>query len=259
MDPVLTATFLGTGTSQGVPVIACKCAVCTSSDSKDNRSRTAIMFEKAGQVLVIDSGPDFRQQMLRENVQKLDALVFTHEHKDHIAGMDDIRAFNYVTGKPTEIYATEAVEIALRREFEYVFTNSSYPGIPRLNLNRISNKIFSAAGFDIIPIEVKHYNMPVLGFRIDDFTYITDANFISDKEKEKIKGSKVLVLNALRHEPHISHFNLEEALDLIQELQPEKAYLTHISHQLGKHEDVELILPDHVHCAFDGLKIKMDL
>ncbi len=258
MDSVLKATFLGTGTSQGVPVIACSCRVCTSTDLKDNRTRTSIMFEKAGRVLVIDSGPDFRAQMLREKVTKLDALIFTHEHKDHIAGMDDIRAFNYVSGNPTEVYASDRVEQALKREFSYIFNNDSYPGIPKLNLNHIGNKLFKAAEFDILPIEVLHLNLPVFGFRIEDFTYITDANFISEKEKEKIRGSKVLVLNALRKEQHISHFNLQEALDLIKDLKPEKAFLTHISHQLGKHEEVELILPENVHCAYDGLQVKMD-
>lgn len=250
-------TFLGTGTSQGVPVIACNCKVCDSGNDKDKRLRSSVMVEDDGIVIVIDTGPDFRQQMLRCNVKKVDAVVFTHEHKDHIAGFDDIRAFNFVLKRKMDVYVSAAVEQAIYREFPYIFFEEKYPGVPEINLHIINDTSFLAAGIIITPIKTLHYKMPVLGFRIKDFTYITDANFISESEKEKIKGSKVLVLNALRKEKHISHFTLKEALDLIEELKPDKAYLTHISHQLGLHDIVEKELPANIHLAYDGLKIKI--
>lgn len=250
-------TFLGTGTSQGIPIIACGCAICTSSDPRDNRLRSSIMVESAGKNIVIDSGPDFRQQMLREKVQRLDALLFTHEHKDHIAGMDDIRAFNFFQKKAIDIYADERVQKAIKREFPYIFDDFKYPGIPEINLHTIENKIFEIKGLPVIPILVKHLKLPVFGFRFGDFTYITDANYISGEEKEKIKGSKVIVLNALRREKHVSHFNLEEAIALMQELKPETGYFTHISHQLGLHEEVEKELPDNIKLAYDGLVVEV--
>ena len=250
-------TFLGSGTSSGVPMIACSCKVCTSVNPKDKRLRSSVMIEENGKVIVIDSGPDFRYQMLRENVTHLDALLLTHEHKDHIAGLDDIRAFNYVQNKPIDVYATQRVQEALRREFVYIFSGDDYPGIPKLNIHTIDNNEFEMDGIKILPVEVLHYKLPVLGFRIGDFTYITDANFISDKEKEKVMNSKILVLNALRNEEHISHYTLEQAIKLIKELKPERAYLTHISHQLGLHDEVEKGLSDFVKCAYDGLKIEI--
>ena len=198
-------TFLGTGTSQGVPVIACPCNVCHSPDPRDKRLRASIMIEDKGKVIVIDSGPDFRQQMLRANVKQLDGLVFTHEHKDHIAGMDDIRAFNYVLNKKIDVYASEKVQEKMKREFPYVFEDFKYPGVPEINLHTIYNKEFEVAGIKLLPVEVMHYRIPVFGFRIGDFTYITDANFISETEKKKIRGSKIIVLNALRKEKHVSH------------------------------------------------------
>ncbi len=251
-------TFLGTGTSQGVPLIACTCKVCTSNDPLDKRLRSSIKIEVNGSVIVIDSGPDFRQQMLRSQTKKLDALVFTHEHKDHIAGMDDIRAFNYVHKMPIEVYATEQVQVALRREYQYIFADFKYPGIPEINLHTIkNNQTFDVNGVTLTPIEVLHYKLPVLGFRVNDFTYITDANSISDAEKEKIKGSKVLVLNALRREKHISHYTLDEAIALVRELEIPEAYFTHISHQLGLHHEVDAELPDGMHLAYDGLTIEI--
>ena len=253
----MVVTFLGTGTSQGVPVIACKCNVCTSSDARDNRLRSSIHISANGNSFVIDSGPDFRQQMLRYKITDLTALIFTHEHKDHIAGMDDIRAFNYIHEKKVEVYASEFVQIAMRREFPYVFDDSKYPGVPEINLHTIENKPFIIEGIEFIPIKVMHYKLPVFGYRIGDFTYITDANFIADEEKEKIKGSKILVLNALRKEKHVSHYNLNEALELIEELKPGTTYLTHISHQLGLHSEVEKELPANVFCAYDGLQIEV--
>ncbi|HNB33396.1 MAG TPA: MBL fold metallo-hydrolase [Bacteroidia bacterium] len=250
-------TFLGTGTSQGVPVIACNCNVCQSSDLRDKRLRTSIHIQYKNSSFVIDSGPDFRQQMLRAQIKNLTALIFTHEHKDHVAGMDDIRAFNYVLQKKIDIYATLRVQEALVREFPYVFHDFKYPGVPEVNMITIDEHPFNIEGLEFIPIEVLHYKLPVNAYRVGDFTYITDANFISEKEKDKIKGSRIVVINALRREKHVSHFNLEEALELIKELKPEKAYLTHISHQLGKHSDVEKELPPNVFLAYDGFEIEM--
>jgi len=251
----LKVTFLGTGTSQGVPVIACNCEVCLSGNFKDKRLRSSIMIATEETTVVIDSGPDFRYQMLREKVQHLDALVFTHEHKDHIAGMDDVRAFNYKQQAALEVYASEAVQNALKREFYYIFSDFKYPGIPLINLNTIGTEGFTIGDITLTPIEVMHYKLPVLSFRINDFTYITDAKTVSDEEIEKIKGSKILVVNALQREKHISHFTLQEAIDFIEVIAPEKAYLTHISHKLGKHEDVLKELPSYIELAYDGLQI----
>lgn len=252
-------TILGSGTSQGVPVIACSCDVCRSTDPKDNRTRSSIMIELDGENYVIDTGPDFRQQMLREKVQSLRAILFTHEHKDHIAGLDDVRAFNFKEEREMEIYCSDRVEVALRREFHYCFSDVRYPGIPKLNLNQITNDPFELPnGFRVIPIEVLHYKLPVHAFRFGDFSYVTDAKTISDSEKEKLKGTKILIVNALHRSFHISHFNLEEALELIAELKPEKTYLTHISHLFGKHAEIELELPEGVFVAYDGLKIEID-
>jgi phosphoribosyl 1,2-cyclic phosphate phosphodiesterase len=250
-------TFLGTGTSQGVPVIACPCEVCASQNPRDKRLRSSIMIEDGGKVIVIDSGPDFRQQMLRANVKQLDGLVFTHEHKDHIAGMDDIRAFNYVLKKNIDVYATEKVQEVMKREFPYVFDDFKYPGVPEINLHTICNKEFEVAGIKFLPVEVMHYRIPVFGFRIGDFTYITDANFISEEERKKIRGSKIIVLNALRREKHVSHYTLDEALEVLKDLKPEQGYLTHISHQLGLHDDVNHELPENIHCAYDGAIIEL--
>lgn len=246
-------TVLGSGTSQGIPVIACDCEVCLSTDVRDNRLRCSILIEHNGENHVIDTGPDFRQQMLRANVQSLRSVIFTHEHKDHIAGLDDVRAFNFKEDRDMEIFCTPEVEEALRREYHYAFAESSYPGIPQLNINSIGLEPFLLPdGLQLIPIEVMHYKMAVLGFRIHDFAYVTDAKTVEDSEIEKLKGVKVLIVNALRKEPHLSHFNLDEALDFIQKVGPESAYLTHISHLFGTHEQIELELPAHVHVAYDG-------
>jgi phosphoribosyl 1,2-cyclic phosphate phosphodiesterase len=250
-------TFLGTGTSQGVPMIGCKCSVCHSNDIRDKRLRTSLMVESGDARIVIDSGPDFRQQMLREKIDALDAVVFTHEHKDHIAGLDDVRAFNYLQKRPMNVYATASVQDALKREFHYVFNGARYPGIPKIDLNTIDTVPFSVKDISFLPVPVMHLNLPVLGFRIGDFSYITDANHITESSKELIKGSRVLVLNALRKEKHISHFTLNEAVEMIDELQPGLAYLTHISHQLGLHQEVENQLPEHIRLAYDGLRIEL--
>jgi len=251
----LTITFLGTGTSQGVPVIACNCEVCTSANPDDKRLRTSILIEGEGKVIVIDSGPDFRYQMLRANVHHLDAIVFTHEHKDHIAGLDDIRAFNYKQNGPVDVYADLRVQASLKREFYYIFEEFKYPGIPQLNLHTIGLEPFSIGKINFIPIEVMHYKLPVLGFRINDFTYITDAKTVSEKEREKIKGSEILVVNALQKQSHISHFTLDEAIAFAEEMGAEKTYFTHISHRLGKHEDISKVLPEHIELAYDGLRL----
>ncbi len=250
-------TFLGTGTSQGVPVIACPCNVCQSKDLKDKRLRTSVLIETDGKTFVIDTGPDFRQQMLREDVKNLDAILFTHEHKDHIAGFDDIRAYNFITKKKIDVYASQRVQEAIRREFSYIFSDFKYPGIPEINLHLLENKELTVKGIDVIPIEVMHYKMSVFAFRIGYFTYITDANYISEIEKEKIKGSKVIAVNALRKEEHISHFTFKQSIDLMQELKPEKAYFTHISHQLGLHEAITKELPPFIELAYDGLKLQL--
>jgi phosphoribosyl 1,2-cyclic phosphate phosphodiesterase len=251
----VTITFLGTGTSQGVPVIACDCEVCTSDDPRDARLRTSILIEGKEKVIVIDSGPDFRYQMLRANVQRLDAIVFTHEHKDHIAGLDDIRAFNYKQQAPIDVYADERVQEALKREFHYIFDDYKYPGIPQLNLHTIGLEPFTIGKIKFIPIEVMHFKLPVLGFRINDFTYITDAKSVSDEEREKIKGSKILVINALQKQYHISHFTLDEAIAFAEEMGAEKTYFTHISHRLGTHQAVSAMLPPNIALAYDGLKL----
>lgn len=248
-------TFLGTGTSQGVPVIACDCAVCTSSDPRDHRLRTSVMVQAADKTIVIDSGPDFRYQMLRAGVKHLDALVFTHEHKDHVAGMDDIRAFNYKQGEAINVYAHQRVQEALKREFSYIFSHHKYPGVPQIDLFEIGKHPFEVAGVPFIPIEVMHFQLPVLGFRIGDFTYITDAKTVSEEEKQKIRGSKILVINALQIDKHISHFTLAEALAFAAEIGAERTLLTHISHKLGTHQEISKQLPAGVEMAYDGLML----
>lgn len=250
-------TFLGTGTSQGVPVIACDCEVCRSVDYRDKRLRVSVHIQVDGKSLIIDSGPDFRQQVLRERITTLDALLFTHEHKDHTAGMDDVRSFNFKQQKDMPIYARYEVIEQLKQEFSYVFADKKYPGVPRVQINEIGNAPFFAEGIEVTPIEVLHYQLPVFGFRIGDFTYITDANQISEVEMDKIAGSKVIVLNALQMEPHISHFTLPQALEILDKLRPEQAFLTHISHRLGLHAEVEKTLPPYVKIAYDGLKVQM--
>lgn len=253
----MTITFLGTGTSQGVPVIACDCEVCTSTDPHDKRLRTSVLIEGDDKTVVIDSGPDFRYQMLRAGVKRLDAIVFTHEHKDHVAGMDDIRAFNYRQNAPVDVYATTRVQEALKREFSYIFAEFKYPGIPQINLHTIGLDPFDIGNLHFIPVEVMHYKLPVLGFRIKDFTYITDAKTVSETEKQKIKGTKILVINALQTQSHISHFTLDEAILFAQEIGAEKTYFTHISHRLGLHEAMSQQLPPNIAFAYDGLKLSV--
>ena len=249
-------TILGSGTSQGVPVIGCDCRVCSSSDKRDKRTRTSVLIHIKGEKHVIDTGPDFRTQMLRENIQSLKSVIFTHEHKDHIAGLDDIRPFNFKEKRSMNVYASDRVREALLREYHYIFADKKYPGVPNVNLSIIENEKFEIdTGIEIEPIEVLHYKLPVFGFRIGDITYITDAKTISEEEKAKIKGSNILIINALRREPHMSHFNLDEALAFINEINPNHAYLTHISHLFGTHTEIEKELPSNVHMAYDGLSL----
>lgn len=250
-------TFLGTGTSTGIPMVGCNCTVCTSPDGKDKRLRSSILVESAETTFVIDTTPDFRQQMLRIHNMKLDAVLFTHPHKDHIAGLDDVRAYNYFSGKRIDIYSNALTEEAIKREFAYAFADKRYPGIPELNLVTIDETPFYINEIKIIPILVWHYKMPVYAFRIGNFTYITDANRIDDVQKEKIKGSEIMVINALRKQEHLSHFTLSQAMALAQELEIPETWCTHISHQLGLHEDINAELPPNIRLAYDGLQITM--
>ena len=238
-------------------MIACPCEVCASPDKKDKRLRSSILVQSETTTIVVDTTPDFRYQMLREEVKRLDAVLYTHPHKDHVAGLDDIRAFNYFNKRAMNIYANELTQKSLRNEFYYVFSEHKYPGIPDINLIDIPEQTFLIGDIPVQPIQVWHLNMPVLGFRFGRFTYITDANRIDDTEKEKIKGSDVLVINALRHEKHISHFTLGEAIALADELEIPQTYFTHISHQLGRHEDVSAILPPGKSLAYDTQKLQV--
>ncbi|MBS1645794.1 MAG: MBL fold metallo-hydrolase [Bacteroidetes bacterium] len=253
----VTLTFLGTGTSQGVPLIGCPCYVCQSNDEKDKRLRSSVLIQHNTNTFVIDTGPDFRQQMLREKIKNIQAVLYTHSHKDHIAGLDDIRAFNFLHKKPVDIYATTEVQDAIKKEFSYIFSDEKYPGIPQINMHTIYDSPFSIRDTLFTPIQVMHYKMPVKAFRVGDITYITDANFISDAEKQKIKGSEIIIVNALRKETHISHFTFQQAIDLMHELKPKKAYFTHISHQLGTHKEVCAQLPGWIQPAYDGLSISL--
>ncbi len=254
----MKVTFLGTGTSQGIPVIACDCKVCRSENAMDKRLRSSVLIEVDGNTFVIDAGPDFRYQMLREDVKKIDAILITHGHKDHTGGLDDVRAFNYFLRKPIDVYLGDNALQPVNREFCYAFDEKKYPGVPEINLHVIENNPFEINNIKIIPIEAMHYKLPVFGYRIGNFTYLTDINFISDEEKEKIKGSEVVVVNALRKRKHVSHFSLNEAVELLAEINPQKAYITHISHMMGLHDEVEKELPGFIRLAYDGLKIEVD-
>ena len=248
-------TFLGTGTSQGVPVITCKCDVCLSTNKEDKRLRTSILIKDNNTNIVIDTGPDFRQQMLREKVEKLDAVLFTHSHKDHTAGLDDIRSYNFKAKKPMEIYCSKDVLSALKMEFSYIFSDFKYPGVPKVNVNLFNSDEFYIENTKVIPIKAMHYKLPVHGFRIKNFVYLTDLSKISEKEKNKMLNADVIVLDSLRKEPHLSHLCLEESIDLINELKPKQAYLIHISHLMGLHHEVNETLPDYISLSYDGLKI----
>lgn len=250
-------SFLGTGTSQGVPVIGCSCDVCQSLDFRDKRLRSSVYIEVDGQHLVIDTGPDFRQQMLRERIKHLDAVIFTHAHRDHTAGLDDVRAFNFIQKMDMPVYGTDAVLEQLKVEYAYAFGEARYPGIPQLELHRIDGAPFLLGQTSVTPLPVMHMRLPVLGFRINNFSYITDANAIPADTLQRLQGTEVLVLNALQQEQHVSHFNLEQALEMVEIIKPQKAYFTHMSHKLGLHADVEKKLPGHVSLAYDGLTLTL--
>lgn len=236
-------------------MIACSCEVCSSEDPRDQRLRVSMHIEVDGKSFIIDTGPDFRQQILRAGIRHVDAVLFTHEHKDHTAGLDDIRGFNFVQQTAIPLYARQQVINQLKREFAYAFGENKYPGVPEIDVYEIDDKPFIVEGIEVIPILVKHYFLDVLGFRFGDFTYITDANFIADEELAKVKGTKVLVINALRKTKHISHFTLDEALEVIEKIQPEQAYITHISHMMGLHAEVQRELPPNVFLAHDDLRL----
>lgn len=253
----MKVNFLGTGTSQGVPVIGCDCMVCQSLDYRDKRLRTSIHIDVKGNSLVVDTGPDFRQQMLRAGIRKLDAVLFTHEHKDHTAGLDDIRPFNFAQKKDMPVFARQPVIEQIQREFAYIFSSNRYPGIPQVDCIEITESPFQFEGVSITPIPVLHYKLPVLGFRIGDFSYITDANFIPDESLSKLEGTEVLVLNALQQESHISHFTLEQAIEQALKIGAKTTYFTHISHRLGLHQEVERNLPEGIFLAYDGLQISI--
>jgi len=251
----LKVTFLGTGTSQGVPVIGCSCEVCRSLDYRDKRLRTSIHLDIAGQSLVIDTGPDFRQQMLRENIGKLDAVILTHAHRDHTSGIDDVRAYNFLQGMIMPVYGTTETLNQIKNDFAYIFGPDNYPGLPRLDLRPITENTFTINTISITPLPVLHLRLPVFGFRIGDFSYITDANAIPETTYEKLKGTKTLVINALQREHHISHFNLDQAIEIVQKINPNNAYFTHISHKMGLHAEVSKELPDNIALAVDGLSV----
>lgn len=256
-------TFLGTGTSQGVPVIACRCGVCTSNDVRDQRLRTSALVQVESAVrhaplnILIDIGPDFRQQMLRQKVDRLDAILITHAHRDHVGGLDDIRSFNYVQHKKMEVFLNAEAEHAIRRDYHYIFEDHIYPGLPEANLHVVDGESFDIEGVKVTPIRALHKDLPILGFRIGDMAYITDANYIAPEEMVKLNGCKVLVINALRKEKHFSHFSLPEALQVIATVGPERAYLTHISHEMGLHGEVQSELPEGVFIAYDNLEVEL--
>ncbi len=254
----MQVTFLGTGTSGGIPVLTCGCEICNSLDYRDKRLRVSVWIEVENKSFVIDTGPDFRQQALRERIPNIDGILYTHEHKDHTAGLDDIRPYNYLHGiRHLDLYGHQRVLDQLKREFAYAFEEQKYPGVPLLNLQEINNQPFTIKDVLFTPIEVLHHRLPVLGFRVKDFTYITDVNFISEQELEKVYGTKVLVLGALQRQKHISHFTLDEAIEVAKKVNAEMTYLTHISHKMGLHSDVEKELPPNIRLAYDGLKLRL--
>jgi len=255
---LLNITILGSGTSTGVPLIGCDCKVCTSKDPRDSRLRTSIKIQSDNTAVVIDTTPDFRYQMLRTNTTHLEAVVFTHHHRDHYAGLDNIRPFNFHSNKPMQIYANEITQVAIKRDFYYAFEKNKDAGLPEMMLHTIHKDPFKVGDLLFKPIQVMHRELPVLGFRIGDFSYVTDLNYISDQEKEKIKGSKVLILSALRPEPHPTHFTLNESIALATELEIPQVYFTHFSHQIGLQAELEPQLPSFIKMAYDGLQFTVE-
>ncbi|MCX7986378.1 MAG: MBL fold metallo-hydrolase [Bacteroidales bacterium] len=254
----MRVVFLGTGTSQGIPVVACSCKVCQSNDPKDKRLRSSVLIQYGDINIVIDAGPDFRYQMLREKVTHLEAILFTHEHKDHTGGLDDIRSYNYLAQKPMDVYAEERVQHALKQEYAYIFEENKYPGVPEVLLHTITEEPFIVHGIQIIPVRLLHHRLPILGFRIGNFAYLTDIKYINEQEKDKLYGCKYLVVSGLRKENHISHFSIDEAIALINEIKPTYGFITHISHQLGFHREVEKELPKGIFLAYDRLTLDCD-
>lgn len=249
-------TFLGTGTSQGVPIIGCKCKVCTSQNPKDKRLRSSVLIEHKNKKILIDAGPDFRQQLLRENIENLDAIILTHEHKDHTGGLDDVRAINYLQKKALPIYCEKRVEESLHKEYSYAFDKIKYPGVPEFDIKTINNAPFQIDDINVIPIRVYHYKLPILGFRIGNITYITDANKIEKEEMKKIIGSEIFVINTVRKQKHLSHFSLPEAIEVAKKINSKATYLTHLSHQIGTHNHLTSILPEGIYASYDGLSVE---
>ena len=252
-------TFLGTGTSMGVPVIACNCSVCKSTDSHDKRLRTSALVETdAGENILIDIGPDFREQMLREGVVHLEGILITHAHRDHVAGLDDIRSFNYVQNRKMDLYCNKEARVTIERDYHYIFDYHQFPGLPEANIHELTgDERFGLGSVEVVAIKAMHKDLPVLGYRIGKLGYVTDANRIESEERAKLEGVEVLVINALRKTKHFSHFCLPEALEVIETLSPREAYITHVSHEMGLYADVSKELPPHVQIAYDGLKIEI--
>ena len=249
-------TFLGTGTSQGVPVIGCKCEVCKSENKKDKRLRSSVLIEEDNKNIIIDTGPDLRQQSLKNNLCKIDFVLYTHAHRDHVSGIDELRSFNFIQKEEIHGFGNRELVNQLKKDYSYIFQNQKYPGLPKVNLKIVDEK-FNHEGVDIIPIQALHYKLKILGYRIKDFTYLTDVKTIEEKELKKINGSKILVINCLQINEHISHLNLNEALELVNKLNVEKVYFTHISHNLGLYDKIQSILPKNVNLAYDNLKIEL--
>ena len=253
----MEVTFLGTGTSQGVPLIGCHCAVCDSKDKRDKRLRSSVAIKKDGVTIIIDSGPDFRYQMLREQIEDIDAIIFTHAHKDHTAGLDDVRAYNYILKRDIDIYAEQSCMNVIMKDFDYAFSEHKYPGVPEISPHIIKLEPFFIKGIEIVPIRGLHYKMGVLGYKIGNIAYITDMNYISDKELSKVMNIDTLIITALRHEPHISHFTLGESIDISRKIGAKHTYFTHVSHQLGLYDEIENKLPSNMHLAYDGLVLSI--
>lgn len=251
-------TLLGTGTSQGVPIVGCSCPVCQSEDPRDNRLRTAAFVEVNGVNILIDAGPDLRMQLLRSKISRVDGILITHEHKDHLAGLDDIRPIYFMMKSAMNIYGLQRVMNVIRKDFDYVFKSDPYPGVPSFSLHNVRDDAFAVNGVVVQPIHVRHLTLPILGYRIGNMAYITDASFISETELNKLKSLDVLIINALRIKEHYSHFNLEQALNVINMLKPKRAYLTHLSHRIGKYVDLSPQLPEHVYMGYDGLEITVE-